>query len=49
MIEKNENGFIDIEVKQLLDWEENEGCIVSDKITKEGWLYVSRKRGESIS
>ncbi len=49
MIEKNENGFIDIEVKQLLDWKENEGCIVSDKITKEGWCvgYMYREKGEN--
>lgn len=35
----NGNGFIDVEIKQLLEWNEpnGEGCIVSDKITKEGW------------
>ncbi len=36
---KNENGFIDIEVKELIHWDEpnGEGCIVSDKITKDGY------------
>lgn len=31
--------FIKIEVQHLIDWDEpnGEGCIVSDKITKEGW------------
>ena len=34
----NSNGFIDIEVKQLIDWDEpnGEGCLVSDRITKDG-------------
>ena len=34
-----QNGFIDIEIKELLDWNGKgpEGCLVSDKITKEGW------------
>ena len=34
-----QNGFIDIEIKELLDWKGKgpEGCLVSDKITKEGW------------
>lgn len=31
------DGFIALDVKQLLNWEGAEGCIVSDKITKEGW------------
>ena len=36
---KDENGYIKIEVKKLIDWNEanGEGCIVSDKITKEGY------------
>lgn len=35
----NKNGFIDIEVKDLIDWNEpnGTGCIASDMITKEGW------------
>ncbi len=38
-MELNENGFIKIEVENLIDWQEpnGEGCMVSDKITKEGW------------
>lgn len=35
----SENGFINIEIKQLIDWNQpnGEGCIASDRITKEGW------------
>ena len=38
-MELNENGFIKKEVENLIDWKEpnGEGCMVSDKITKEGW------------
>lgn len=47
---KNEQGFINIEVKPLLDWNEpnGEGCIVSDKITKEGWKIGYMYREEPI-
>lgn len=32
------NGYIDIELKKVIDWdEENAGCIASDMITKEGY------------
>ena len=34
---KNENGFIITENKQLLDKNAFAGCIVSDKISKDGW------------
>lgn len=36
---KNKNGFLEIEVRPLIDWDEpnGEGCIVSDRITKDGW------------
>ena len=36
---KDKNGFINIEIKHLIEWDEpnGEGCIVSDRITKEGW------------
>lgn len=36
---RDKNGFIDIDVKPLIDWHEpnGDGCIVSDMITKEGW------------
>ena len=38
-MEFNENGFIKIKADNLIDWKEpnGEGCMVSDKITKEGW------------
>ena len=38
-MEFNEKGFIKIKVENLIDWKEpnGEGCMVSDKITKEGW------------
>lgn len=34
-----QNGFINIEIKELLDWTGKgpDGCLASDKITKEGW------------
>lgn len=36
---KKQNEFIEIKNKKLIDWNEpnGEGCIVSDKITKEGY------------
>lgn len=36
---RNKNGFIDIEIKNLLKWNSGfgDGCIVSNKITKDGW------------
>lgn len=36
---KEEKDFIKIKIKELIDWNEpnGEGCIVSDKITKEGY------------
>ena len=39
VINMNEKDFIKIEVKGLIEWDEpnGEGCIVSDKITKEGF------------
>lgn len=38
-IEEDKNGFIDIDIKRLISWNEpnGEGCIVSDRITKEGY------------
>ena len=35
---KNKDGFIDIKIERLIDWNEESGvgCICSDKITKEG-------------
>ncbi|MBQ3229788.1 MAG: DUF2185 domain-containing protein [Clostridia bacterium] len=36
---KKKNGFINVEIKKLIEWNEpnGEGCIASDKITKEGF------------
>lgn len=38
-LKTEDKGYIEIEVKELIDWNEpnGEGCIVSDKITKEGY------------
>ena len=38
-MEFNEKGFIKIKAENLIDWKEpnGEGCMVSDKITQEGW------------
>lgn len=48
---KNENGFIDIEVRDLIQWNEpnGEGCIVSDRITKDGYKvgYMVREKPDS--
>ncbi len=45
---KNNNNFIKIEIKNLIEWNEpnGEGCMVSDKITKEGWKvgYMYREQ-----
>lgn len=47
---KNENGFLKIDVKPLIDWNEpnGEGCIVSDMITKEGWKVGYMFRDEPL-
>lgn len=47
---KNDNGFLAIEVKKLIDWNEpnGEGCIVSDTITKEGWKVGYMFRDEPV-
>lgn len=48
MLRKDENGYIDIKVEHLIDWNEpnGEGCLVSDKITKEGYKvgYMYREK-----
>lgn len=50
-VEETENEYIKIEVKKLIDWNEpnGEGCIVSDKITKEGYKvgYMYRENPTS--
>ena len=47
-MEYDEKGFIKIEVKNLIDWKEanGEGCLASNKITKEGWKvgYMYREK-----
>lgn len=47
----NEKDFIKIEVKGLIEWNEanGEGCIVSDKITKEGFKVGYMYREEPIT
>ena len=44
----NNNDFIQIKIQNLFDWNEpnGEGCIVSDKITKEGYKvgYMYREK-----
>lgn len=43
--------FIRIETKPLLDWNEpnGEGCIVSDRITKDGWKVGYLYRDEPLA
>lgn len=45
---KNKNNFIKIDIKNLIDWKEpnGEGCMASDKITKEGFKvgYMYREQ-----
>ena len=38
-MERTDNGFIKIDVKDLIDWHggNGEGCIASDKVTKDGF------------
>lgn len=47
-IKRTKDGFIEIKVENLVDWNEpnGEGCIVSDKITKEGFKigYMYREK-----
>lgn len=47
---KNENGFLQVEVKPLIDWRESngDGCIVSDMISKEGWKVGYMFRDEPL-
>ncbi len=44
------NGFIAVEVKPLIEWDEpnGEGCIISDKITKDGWKVGYMFRDEPL-
>ena len=47
---KNKDGFIDIKIEKLIDWNEESGvgCICSDKITKEGFKVGYMYRGKPI-
>lgn len=38
-MEYTENGFIKLEIKNLIEWNggNGEGCLASNKITKDGW------------
>lgn len=48
---KKKDGFLNIKIKSLVDWNEpnGNGCIVSDKITKEGFKigYMYREQPDS--
>lgn len=50
-VKKNSKRFIEIEVKKLIEWNQpnGEGCIVSDKITKDGWKVGYMFRDEPLS
>lgn len=47
---QNNNDFIKINVKELIKWDEpnGEGCMASDKITKEGWKVGYMYREEPM-
>ena len=48
LLKKEKDDFIKIKVKKLIDWNDpnGEGCIVSDKITKDGFKvgYMYREK-----
>ena len=45
---KNKNGFIDIKIEKLIEWNQpnGEGCFVSNKITKDGFKVGYMYRDE---
>lgn len=47
---KSKKGFINKEVKELIQWNEpnGDGCMVSDMITKEGWKVGYMFRDEPL-
>lgn len=47
---QNNKDFIKINVEELIKWDEpnGEGCMVSDKITKEGWKVGYMYREEPM-
>lgn len=48
--EQKKDGFLKIDVKPLIEWNEpnGEGCIASDRITKEGWKVGYMFRDEPL-
>ena len=52
-IAEKEQGFIEIPIENLIEWDEpnGEGCIVSDKITKEGYKvgYMLREEPTEVT
>lgn len=48
LFKKKKNEFLPVEIKQLIEWNEpnGEGCVVSDKITKEGFKVGYMYRDE---
>ena len=50
---KKNNDFLSIKIEKLIDWNEpnGEGCIVSDRITKEGFKvgYMYREAPEKTA
>lgn len=49
---KNASGFLELEIKPLIDWNEpnGEGAIASDRITRDGWKvgYMYMYRDEPV-
>ena len=48
LFKKKKSEFLPVEIKQLIEWNEpnGEGCVVSDKITKEGFKVGYMYRDE---
>lgn len=46
----NRNGYIDIEIEDLYETNENAGCIVSNRITKDGYKvgYMYREEASDV-
>ena len=53
MKKKNEDGFLQVDVKPLIDWQEpnGAGCIVSDMISKpdSGWHFFKGDESDAYS
>lgn len=50
-VKRDSNGYIDVEVKPLITWDEpnGEGCIVSDRITRDGFKVGYMVREDPLS